>query len=321
MSSTDAHEQPLPFDRLPNELLAATLAHLDTPIRRDSHWFDSPTYAPADRDRRSALRAVCLVSKRFHADGRRLLYGQLEVGPSTRNKMLSALRKSAAQTRTCRILVLEGVMPRVPNDMDEWFRLLPGVEDLTLIHVPWVNLATVGALSPPPISSAFLGQLTCLALNLDDARKLSTSAVDLNSLDASLPILWSVELYLDYEAPSSSTIPLTYILGIVTGTLIVDDVDSYHDDPRWRLGPWVKLRRILAEQRAPRLVLLPPLLWAHGDALDPDVAREWQGLVDECARRGIALRKHDPAREYDGVVPEFMEFLREEAAGSAARRS
>ncbi|GAA5847669.1 hypothetical protein JCM9279_004975 [Rhodotorula babjevae] len=166
-----------------------------------------------------------------------------------------------------------------------------------------------------PLSCAFLEQLACLTLNLLDMDYLARGALDLDSLGAHLPILWAVELYEDYDAPSSSGVPLTYILGMATDVPLDEEEASPPVGPRWRLEPFVRLRRILAEQRAPRLVLLPPLLWAHGDALDPDVAREWQGVVDECARRGIALRKHDPAREYDGVVPEFMEFLREEAAG------
>ncbi|GAA5847666.1 hypothetical protein JCM9279_004974 [Rhodotorula babjevae] len=148
MSSTDTLSQPRPFDRLPNELLAATLAYLDTPIRRDSSFFSSAFDAPTDRSRRRTLRAVCLVSKRFHADGRRLLCGQLKVSRRNHDEVLSALRESAAQARVCRILVLEGWISSffAPLDTDGWFQLLPGVEDLTLAHSPRVDLAAVATL-------------------------------------------------------------------------------------------------------------------------------------------------------------------------------
>ncbi|GAA5893324.1 hypothetical protein JCM8208_004409 [Rhodotorula glutinis] len=76
------------------------------------------------------------------------------------------------------------------------------------------------------------------------------------------------------------------------------------------------LRLIALHDRVPlRLVLVPANMWnCPPDEVAPADEREArQAVVDECARRGIALRTFEqPLRAY-GVVPEFAAFVREEA--------
>ncbi|GAA5893251.1 hypothetical protein JCM8208_004387 [Rhodotorula glutinis] len=67
MSSTHALEQPRPFDRLPTELLVKMLLHLPPPIILFTDG-DSPPHI------QNTLFAVSLVSRRFNASSRNLLW-------------------------------------------------------------------------------------------------------------------------------------------------------------------------------------------------------------------------------------------------------
>lgn len=129
MASAQPIQQPCYIYRLPTELLQEILDHLDTP-------FSSYRHTTERRERRAALRAVCLTSRRLRAAGQPILWRHLEVW--SRDSWFSikpALEASSDRRWACVALHWGGFGTELDaSGLAECAALLPNVERL-VVHV------------------------------------------------------------------------------------------------------------------------------------------------------------------------------------------
>ncbi|GAA5847654.1 hypothetical protein JCM9279_004970 [Rhodotorula babjevae] len=167
-----------------------------------------------------------------------------------------------------------------------------------------------------------LPQLDCLEVGEDiyedaDARLL----IPLDNLPDTLPILSRVNINRDLDRFASrrerAALPRHTLVRLVIGTRTP------------RPGHFDKILDILARLPNLELLLVPLAFWSppapqpHLGSTRPashravqQAAQRQRAVVDECARRGVALRTYDE-REGEGSVPELEQFLRERAGPAA----
>ncbi|GAA5945462.1 hypothetical protein JCM3775_003702 [Rhodotorula graminis] len=139
------------------------------------------------------------------------------------------------------------------------------------------------------------------------------------------PILWRLDLIVD-RARGAGFLALARSSFLHAHFLILDPIRTYFnktDKLAWTERVLVEMRIVLAPPSHPhlRLVLVPAYLWhpsPHNTTAANEAAR--RAVEDVCARRGVVLRTYAARRtENAGAVPEFLAFLREEAARGEER--
>ena len=169
-------------------------------------------------------------------------------------------------------------------------------------------------------SDAFLGQLDSFETSVEGWGPEPDSGDRIFALDAppsSVPVLWRVAvglgdpLHRRDDCLTTTSIPYGQHLLLEVQPGQEPDVPvSVH----WE-RIYVELRRLVAlhAHSRLRLVLVSGAGWRRPEATPPELAA-LEALEGDGARRGVALRPCEPPRVEDGALPEFMAFLREEAA-------
>ena len=150
--------------------------------------------------------------------------------------------------------------------------------------------------------------------------------IPLTHLPDPLNILWHVDVdsalvRLPFPRPRAALRRHAFV------RLVVHGADPASSPDRTNLGVPQRSRAdkvldILALLPNLELLLIPRGAWPAPPHSGP--APAWQkAIIDECARRGIALRTYERRKEGEGFVPEFAAFLREreEDAASEARKA
>ncbi|GAA5916748.1 hypothetical protein JCM8208_001676 [Rhodotorula glutinis] len=176
----------------------------------------------------------------------------------------------------------------------------------------------------PVFSDALLGQLDSFEMSVENWRAHPVTGHRLFSLNAppsSLPILWRVLVDIDDRLHRRDVfLPTTSVL---YGQHLLLDVEPCQEPDKLLSVRWervyVEVRRLVAPHKHSRLrlVLVSGVPWRRPKATLPELAAI-EALEGDCERRGIALRSCKPPRVEDGPLPDFIEFLREGAAGAAA---
>ncbi|KPV72187.1 uncharacterized protein RHOBADRAFT_56009 [Rhodotorula graminis WP1] len=139
------------------------------------------------------------------------------------------------------------------------------------------------------------------------------------------PILWRLDLNVD-PAHNMSAFASARPSFLHAHFLILNPLDPLFDQSdvaTWTERVLVEMRIVLAPPSHPhlRLVLVPAYLWypsPHNTTAANEAAR--RAVEDVCARRGVVLRTYAARRAEDAAaVPEFLAFLREEAARDEGR--
>lgn len=164
----------------------------------------------------------------------------------------------------------------------------------------------------PVFTNAFLAQLETFEGSYVDwnrGRRAGERIVPLDAPPPSLPILWRHTVR-QQDGTILSTSPTPYGEHL----LFIQDPHS----PRWE-DFYIAVRRIIERNDHSRLrlrlVLVAGTIWRRPETSMPEL-EEIEALEGDCERRGIALRTCGLPSE--GAVPEFVEFLREEKARTAA---
>lgn len=191
----------------------------------------------------------------------------------------------------------------------------PAVRRMDLSGTAVYQLAE-GSSRPSLLSTGFLKQLDYLKLNFDDVQALSRGVIDLGALDESVPILWVVEVHHDIELLAVLDRP-----PMVDLNHILVQVSYYRNEPVLKpdsiAKPLHKLRRLIAKQRAPRIVFIPDALWPETlDDLFWEVVDEALELDAYVVERGVDVVLY-PLVD-DDVARCFTDFMRERAAARAA---
>ncbi|GAA5893082.1 hypothetical protein JCM8208_004342 [Rhodotorula glutinis] len=380
MSNTHALEQPRPFDRLPTELLVKMLRHLPPPMVLLSDG-DSPPYIE------NTLFAVSLVSRRFHASNRNLMWQGLtieaESTPATLLQAIALVAKWPAIAQVGHELRINELGDRPPRD---WAVLLPSADRLvarrfgplelvdfacfhalrhlslddcaidlsppiTLPRLESLRLSYSAVTSAPPGASsrafpilrhlvlectegsgvsavepvfdnAFLAKLDSLEVAATAwHERADDNLLPLEDPPSSLPILWhnivrvNDHLHDSDQALSTSSIPFGQHLLLRIFRWAEVGVPT---SVGWE-RVCVEVRRVVALHKHARLrlVLVAGAPWPRPGATPPELAA-LEALEGDCQRRGVVLRSCEVPRVEDGPVPEFIEFLREEATRAAA---
>ncbi|GAA5945461.1 hypothetical protein JCM3775_003701 [Rhodotorula graminis] len=142
MSSTHTPQQPCPFDRLPNELLAKILHHLDAAVTQ--------TEPRQRRQRRVTFLNVALLSRRFKALAANFQYRYLAVSASSELATLQRVGRDglSVPARACRVFRLSGGDERQGRcvlRVDHWASRLPAVEEMSLWGISYGCLSQAAA--------------------------------------------------------------------------------------------------------------------------------------------------------------------------------
>ncbi|GAA5855299.1 hypothetical protein JCM9279_001938 [Rhodotorula babjevae] len=171
----------------------------------------------------------------------------------------------------------------------------------------------------PVFSNGFLGRLEGLEVCVEywhDDRRDDVRLFPLDAPPASLPVLWRVSVSIDDPLHEHDVCLST--ASIPYGRhLLLEASHSQRNDPvsaHWE-RKYVELRRLVAlhAHSRLRLVLVSGAPWRQPGATAPELAA-LEALEGDCERRGVALRPCQPPRVEDGALPEFVAFLREQAA-------
>ncbi|BGP39312.1 hypothetical protein JCM10449v2_003250 [Rhodotorula kratochvilovae] len=167
----------------------------------------------------------------------------------------------------------------------------------------------------PILPSSFVAQLDDLQLEVNGAIKLESGGWPF--VHSSLPpgpVLFHTTFDLNQLLQLTVWLPVHH-LQVTTPT---------HSLPLHQLRVeecLTSLNRLLGDRSPPplRLLLLPSSCWPPNATLDPRMAASSDVLAANLASYGVEIRAYDASRPLDGlVVPEFREFLREQAAWAGA---
>ncbi|GAA5899086.1 hypothetical protein JCM8208_003000 [Rhodotorula glutinis] len=197
-----------------------------------------------------------------------------------------------------------------------------------LRHLSLEGCTTMGLSDAPTIFPLdFVRQLDSIQLHIFDFAALRQGILPHNDL---APVLWRVDLVQGFGGEPNTAAPFALcvahlIVEVSAYVLASLGPDADDDSPDWStiLVGALEPRSALPDLR---LLLLPRPLWSSPHGATRTFKRKKKAVVADCARRGIEIRTYEPARALEGgiVVPEFLEYRREQrataAAASAAQR-